>query len=117
MPIIAKAMELGTEIANSGELKAFREAEAAVLANAEAYDLIRQYQNGQREIQEARAGGRVLSDEQQQDFQAMQEKLMANTVVKNYFESQQRFDQVIQTINQILQQAISGNSCSGSSGG
>ncbi|MDP3044326.1 MAG: YlbF family regulator, partial [Bacillota bacterium] len=87
------------------------------LPNAASNDLIRQYQTGQQEVKTARMNGRTLSEEKQQEFEALQKKVMGNTMVREYFESQQRFDQVIQTINQILQQAISGNSLCSSSGG
>lgn len=115
MGIIAKAMELGNEIANSTELKSFREAEAAVLSNSEAYELVRKFTAEQHKVREAHMNG-TISDELRQSIQAIHTELMQNPIAKEYIESQRRFDQVIQNINYILQQAISGNSCSSGGG-
>lgn len=115
MGIITKAMELGNEIANSTELKSFREAEAAVLSNSEAYELVRKFTAEQHNIRQAHMNGNI-TDEQRQSIQALHTKVMQNPIAKEYIESQRRFDQVIQNINHILQQAISGNSCSSGGG-
>lgn len=115
MGIITKAMELGNEIANSTELKSFRDAEAAVLSNSEAYDLVRKFTTAQQDFRQAHMNGKV-TDEQRQKIQDMHTEVMQNQIAREYIESQQRFDQVIQNINQILQSAISGNSCSSGGG-
>lgn len=111
MGIIAKAMELGREIADSNELKSFREAEKAVMSNPQAYDLVRRFMAEQQTVRQAHMSGNVTS-EQRDGIRTLHRELMENQVAKEYLETQQRFDQVIGQINQILQQAISGNTCS-----
>ncbi|MBO8127628.1 MAG: YlbF family regulator [Peptococcaceae bacterium] len=109
MSIIQKARELGAEIAESQELKDYRAAEASVLANEEATQLIREFQQKQRNIQIAQAQGKQPTEEQKAELRVTHENMMANPVVREFLQAKQRFEQTINMVNQILQQAITGN--------
>lgn len=111
MSIITKAMELGQEIANSPELKSWRDAEQAVLADPSAADMIREFQIKQQAMQTARSTGRKLSNEEQEDLISLHQRMTANPKVKDFLESQRQFQQIINDINQILHQAIHVNAC------
>lgn len=111
MSILTKAMELGQEIANSPELKGKRDAEAAVLADPAAADMIRDFQTKQRAMAEAQSSGRQLANEEQEAMVELHRRMTENPKVEVFLESQRRFQRIINDINQILHQAVTGNTC------
>ncbi len=111
MSVILKAMELGQEISQSTELKKWREAEATVLADPAAADMIREFQVKQRVMVEARSAGRKLTGDEQDELVNLHQRMNENPKIKEFMESQRQFQQMINDVNQILQQAITGNTC------
>jgi cell fate (sporulation/competence/biofilm development) regulator YlbF (YheA/YmcA/DUF963 family) len=109
--ILTKAMELGQEIANSPELKSKRDAEAAVLADPSAADMIREFQTKQRAMAEAQSSGRQLTNEEQEAMVELHRRMTENPKVEVFLESQRQFQRIINDINQILHQAVTGNTC------
>jgi cell fate (sporulation/competence/biofilm development) regulator YlbF (YheA/YmcA/DUF963 family) len=109
--IIAKAIELGQEIANSQELKNWREAERAVWSDPQAAGMIREFEMKQQAFQQARAEGRKLSSEEQDALVDLHQRMTADPKIKEFLESKRQFQQIINDINQILYQAIHGSAC------
>lgn len=111
MSVILKAMELGHEISQSTELHKMREAEATVHGDQAAADMIREYQVKQRVMVEARSAGRRLTGEEQDELVDLHQRMNANPKIKEFMEAQRQFHEMINDINRILQQAITGNTC------
>lgn len=113
MSVIAKAMELGQEISNSAELKDWKNAEAAVLVDAEASALIREFQTKQHAMKHARSEGQQLSKDENDVLVDLHKRMTAHPKIQEFVDSQRRFQQMIDSVNQILHQAINGGGCSG----
>lgn len=114
MSVIDKARELGDEIANSAELIAMRNAEAAMLQDSEAQKIIQEFQDKQKALYMIQSQGHQLTDSQKKEVELLENKMLANPLIRDYFQAQQNFEKVLEEINQIIGTAIAGqgNSCS-----
>jgi|Deesub1362A_J573_1020465.scaffolds.fasta_scaffold02400_4 cell fate (sporulation/competence/biofilm development) regulator YlbF (YheA/YmcA/DUF963 family) len=111
LSIIAKAIELGQEIANSPELKNWREAEQAVQADPTASSMIREFELKQQAFQRARSEGRKITTEEQEALIDLHQRMNADPKIKEFLETKRQFQQILNDINQILYQAIHGSAC------
>lgn len=114
MSVIDKARELGDEIASSAELNAMRNAEAVMLQDSEAQKIIQEFQDKQKALYMIQSQGHQLTDSQKKEVELLENKMLANPLIRDYFQAQQNFEKVLEEINQIIGAAIAGqgNSCS-----
>lgn len=117
MSVVAKAYELGQEIADSEELSDWRESETSVLVDPAASALINEFELKKQALAEARSNGQEPSQEEHKDLVDLHQRMTANPKIKYFIESQNRFQQMIDTVNQILQDAITGKSSCSTGGG
>lgn len=114
MSVIEKARELGEEIARSPELAAMATAQQAMLQDSEAKQIIEEFHNRQRTIHMLQSQGFQLTDSQKADVENLEKRMLDNPLIAEFFRAQQNFERVLEQINQIISQAISGqpSSCS-----
>jgi len=112
--VIKKASELAQAIASSEELTNLRAAEAKLQMDAEAMELLQEVQRLQQMAQ------MTGTPEAMQQLEEAFNKFAENEVAKEYLEANQRFSQMLETVNALLQEAIEGpqhgHGCSGCSG-
>lgn len=116
--IYEKAKELGELIAHSDLKKRADEANKALTSDAEAVDLINDY-NDKRQAKLAEISdkqptaeeAKAINEYLQNEFNKMAE----NPVIKEYIEANSEFEKVLNQMDQIIKSSISGGSgCSGS---
>lgn len=113
MSILQKARELGEEIASSVELGEMRDAEVAMMSNAEASQLVKEFNDTQRKFMELKSKGVDLTREQVDEVEDMERRVLDNPLIVDFFRKQQSFEKIIEEINDIISQAIAGgSSCS-----
>ena len=113
--VIKKASELAQAIAESEELANFRAAEAKLRLDAEAMQLLNEVQRLQQVAQMSQ------TPEAMQQLEEAFNKFAENPIGKEYLEANQKFSQMLETVNALLQEAIEGpkqhgHGCSGCSG-
>jgi cell fate (sporulation/competence/biofilm development) regulator YlbF (YheA/YmcA/DUF963 family) len=108
MSVIEKAKELGQELVESEEYKELKKKESALYDNEEATSLLEQYENINKQLQMARANGQEVNDEQQKKMQSLQMKMENNPAIKSYIESQKKFNEVMNSVNKIINGYITG---------
>jgi cell fate (sporulation/competence/biofilm development) regulator YlbF (YheA/YmcA/DUF963 family) len=113
--VIKKASELAQAIAQSEELANLRAAEVKLQMNEEAMELLYEVQRLQQMAQMSQ------TPEAMQKLEEAFKKFSENEIAKEYLEASQRFNQMIETVNHLLQEAIEGpkshgHGCSGCSG-
>lgn len=116
--IFEKAKELGELIAHS-EIKARAdEANKALTADEEAVDLISGYNDKRQEKLEAFADKQPTVEEAQEVNEFLQSefnKIAENATIREYIEANRAFEGVLNQMDQIIKNAISGgHGCSGS---
>ena len=113
--VIKKASELAQAIASSEELANLRTAEAKLQMDSEAMELLQEVQRLQHMAQMSG------TPEAMQQLEEAFSKFAENEVAKEYLEANQRFSQMLETVNALLQEAIEGpkqhgHGCAGCSG-
>lgn len=106
MSIIEKARELGNALSESKELSTMREAEKMMMENQEARDAIAQFDEKQRAYQVIQAQGVQLTEGQAKELEELEFKMLNNAYVYNFFKAQQEFQVILESINDIIGQAI-----------
>jgi cell fate (sporulation/competence/biofilm development) regulator YlbF (YheA/YmcA/DUF963 family) len=113
--VIKKASELAQAIASSEELANLRAAEMKLQMDPEAMELLQEVQRFQ---QMAQMSG---SPEAMQQLEEAFNRFAENEVAKEYLDANQKFSQMLETVNVLLQEAIEGpkqhgHGCAGCSG-
>jgi cell fate (sporulation/competence/biofilm development) regulator YlbF (YheA/YmcA/DUF963 family) len=106
MSIIEKATELGRVLSESKELNTMREAEKMMMENEEARDSIGQFDEKQRAYQVIQAQGAQLTEGQVKELEELEFKMLNNPYVYNFFKAQQEFQGILESINNIIGEAI-----------
>lgn len=110
MSILEKAYELGQEIAASKELQEMKEAEQNMMKNPEAQKIIQEFNEKQKNYMMLQQQGQPLTESQKQEVQNMEKQMLDNPLIHTFFQSQQSFEKVLEQINNIISQAITGQS-------
>ncbi|MGQ9557002.1 MAG: YlbF family regulator [Desulfurispora sp.] len=114
--ILQKARELGEEISRSAELQEMLAAQQAMLGSPEAAALIEEFNRKQKYYMTIQRQGLELTDSQKQDIADLEERMLDNELVLGFFRAQQNFEKILEEINNIISQAISGQAaCSADS--
>jgi len=108
MSVIEKAKELGQELVESEEYKELKKKESALYDDEEATSLLEEYENTNKQLQMARANGQEVSEKQQKELQSIQMKMEQNPAIKSYIESQKKFNEVMNSVNKIINGYITG---------
>ncbi|MFX4260783.1 YlbF family regulator [Pelotomaculum propionicicum] len=106
MSIIEKAQDLGRALAESKELNTMREAEKMMMENDEARGSIAQFDEKQRAYQMIQAQGEQLTEGQVKELEELEFKMLNNPYVYNFFKAQQEFQGILESINNIIGEAI-----------
>ncbi len=108
MSVNEKAKELGQELIESEEYKELKKKESALYDDEEATSLLEEYENTNKQLQMARANGQEVSEKQQKQLQSIQMKMEQNPTIKSYIESQKKFNEIMNSVNEIINGYITG---------
>ena len=117
MDYMEAAAQLGQAIANSGEMQAWRNAENALIEDEKANILMEEYREVQMDL--VKASREELGQDEIEKIRdillAKQRELNEYEVTKNYFRSNEVFQNMMKSINDIIQFYVTGEqSCGGS---
>lgn len=117
MDYMEAAAQLGQAIANSGEMQAWRNAENALIEDEKANILMEEYREVQMDL--VKASREELGQDEIEKIRdillAKQRELNEYEVTKNYFRSKEVFQNMMKSINDIIQFYVTGEqSCGGS---
>ena len=117
MDYVEAASLLGSSIALSGEFQTWKEAEAALIIDPKAQTLIKEYKDLQvRMVEGSRQDLAKEELERIRDtLMAKQQQLNEYEVTKNYFDAKKGFENMMSTVNDIIQHYLEdGGGCTGS---
>lgn len=121
--VLEKAKELGDQIAASEELDAMKKAQLAVMQNHEAKAIIDEFQKEQEGLFRIQQSGQELNDDQKELIRKLEQRMSENPIIEEYIVTQQKFEELLDEINNIIAESISGqqpscgDSCCSSCGG
>ena len=112
MSVTEKAQELGFALRETNEAKQLQDAEMDLDNDNTSRQLIEEFQQLFQKLQKAQEDGKDIAQNELDEFNALQEKVKADNIIQNYFAAQQRFNQLLQEANNVINQVLRGESCS-----
>ncbi|MGE5381091.1 MAG: YlbF family regulator [Methylocystaceae bacterium] len=109
--IIKQAMQLGEALTGSDELLQLKAAQQAVTADLEAYQTIMQYEQQRHNADTKMRQGLALSPEEEAKLGQAEKAVKDNPKVQILIEAQENFDNLMQSIYFVINQAVTGPSC------
>ncbi|MBO5929990.1 MAG: YlbF family regulator [Clostridia bacterium] len=109
--ILKMAQSLGEAIADSEEIKVFREMEKIYNEDEEAQRVMQEYEDSRaRMTVKAKETGMTAESLAlfQKEMKSSMDKLMANKTVKEYLEAKSNFNEIIKRVNAIISFCIQG---------
>ncbi len=109
--ILELAQKLGNAIAESEEIKTYKEMEKIYFESEEAKAAMQQYEETRAKMTvEAKEKGMTPETLQlfQQEMKAAMDKLMENATVKNYLEAKSDFNDILTKVNSIISYCVQG---------
>lgn len=103
-----KAENLADEIVNSDEYEELKSKEEVMQADDDAKALLEEFQSQQQRAQMAQMNGQEPGEDVQKEMQNLQAKMQKNDKVKEFMEAQQKFNKVMETVNQVISSALQG---------
>lgn len=107
--VIEKANELAEAIVNSSELKLMREAEMTMNNDDDAVNILDEFREQQQKVYQLQMTGQQLSDQDRLEVAAIEGKMGGNAKIKAYMEASEKFERMLQSVNQIITRALSGD--------
>lgn len=109
--ILNLAQQLGTRIAESEEIKTFKEMEKIYFGSEEAQNAMRQYEDTRAKMTvKAKETGMTPESLQlfQKEMKEAMDKLMENETVKQYLEAKAAFNDILTKVNSIISFCVQG---------
>ncbi len=106
MNIYDTANKLASEIKQSDEYKAYKDAKQQIESNAEVKSKINEFDKLRVDMQKAMLKGESTSNELSIKVQNLYTELYQNEIAKNYLESEMRFSVMVTDVNKIISEAI-----------
>ncbi|MCF8011576.1 MAG: YlbF family regulator [Clostridiales bacterium] len=107
-PVLEKARELGDELVKSKELTEMRDAQEKVMQNQEAKAILDQFHEKQKVLYDMQNQGQEITEGHKKEVEEIEQKMMDNNLLAEFIKTQQSFEKVLQSINDMISQAISG---------
>ncbi|MGE5371106.1 MAG: YlbF family regulator [Solirubrobacterales bacterium] len=121
--IIRMAIELGNVVAQSDEMKRFKERQELVMKDPAAFEIINRYQDARAAVLQSLEEGNELTDAEQEQLDQMESELSKNELVRSLIEGQESVDNLMNAVYFAINQAINGpgsgcssDGCSGCGG-
>jgi len=109
--IIRQAMQLGEALAGSAELEQLKQAQQAVTQDDAAYQAIMQYQHLRNNADTKLRQGLALNADEEAKLEQAEQAIQNDKKVQLLMDSQESFDNLMQSVYFVINQAISGPSC------
>ncbi|MBP3392320.1 MAG: YlbF family regulator [Clostridia bacterium] len=118
MDYVEAASQLGAAIAESGEFQAWKEAETALILDEKAPVLMQEYKDLQVKLVQGSRDDLAKEElEKIRDtLMAKQQELNEYPVTKAYFEGKKGFENMMRTVNDVIQHYVAGGGEGGCSG-
>jgi cell fate (sporulation/competence/biofilm development) regulator YlbF (YheA/YmcA/DUF963 family) len=103
-----KAKELGEEIRKTEQYKILETAGQKLKEDESAQNLIKELQEVQKQIEFAQRSGIPPNQEQGENFNAIRQKMEANSSVQEFMDAQKQFNTVMEAVNNAIGKGITG---------
>ena len=109
--VLTRAEALAQAIADCDELKEARRCQMEVNGDPAAEAIINEFFKLQSQIMESQNRGEEPSDELNEAFNDVQDKMEGNLKVATYYQAQANLGRLLQEINELITEAVTGEQC------
>lgn len=106
MNVYDAAHNLARAIKDSNEYKEYIEKHRSVFSNPKTKDIIEDFRKKAMEMQMAQMSGQEIDPSKAEDMKKLEEILLANPVISEFFSSEMKFGQIMNDIYKILGDSI-----------
>jgi cell fate (sporulation/competence/biofilm development) regulator YlbF (YheA/YmcA/DUF963 family) len=108
MSVIEKAKTLGEALKASKEYNDLNAAEKKMQTDEVASKLLKELQAKQRLMQMNQMQGKNISQAEINEIRELQEKVQQFPVIQEFNKANQRFNELLQSVNMVIQEALTG---------
>jgi cell fate (sporulation/competence/biofilm development) regulator YlbF (YheA/YmcA/DUF963 family) len=101
-----KAQELVKSIRDSEEVKSYLKMKEEIFKDDDCKELISEFRNKQVEVQSLLMQGQEADSEKMEKLQSLYQILVANPNVKDFFDKEVQFDEMLSEIYRIISDVI-----------
>lgn len=100
--VMEKASELGRLITETEEFSVVKEKQSVMFKNGAAVELLRSYDELKKQQKEKQEKGEQLTEEDMKTLELAEEKLSENPTIKEFFEAQQKFQEMLNKVIELV---------------
>jgi len=106
--VMEHAEELAEAIVGSQEFQDLKEKEEVMVEDEDAKTMLDELNAKYQQAQMMQQNGQQMSDEQKQELQVMEQKMKQNDKIAEFYEAQNHFNQLMNSVNQVITQKLQG---------
>jgi len=100
--VMNHAEELADAIVESKEFQDLKEKESSMVEDNEAKEMLDELNAKYQQVQMMQQNGKQITQEQQQELAAMEQKMQKNDLISDFNEAQKHFNQLMNSVNQVI---------------
>ena len=102
------AEDLAEAIVESQEFQELKDKEEVMVEDEDAKTMLDELNAKYQQAQMMQKNGQQMSDEQKQELQVMEQKMKKNDKISEFYEAQNHFNQLMNSVNQVITQKLQG---------
>ena len=106
--VMEYAEDLAEAIVDSQEFQELKEKEETMVEDEDAKTMLDELNAKYQQAQMMQKNGQQMSDEQKQELQVMEQKMKKNDKISEFYEAQNHFNQLMNSVNQVITQKLQG---------
>ena len=106
--VMEYAEDLAEAIVESQEFQELKDKEEVMVEDEDAKTMLDELNAKYQQAQMMQKNGQQMSDEQKQELQVMEQKMKKNDKISEFYEAQNHFNQLMNSVNQVITQKLQG---------
>lgn len=106
--VMEYAEDLAEAIVDSQEFQELKDKEEVMVKDEDAKTMLDELNAKYQQAQMMQKNGQEMSDEQKQELQVMEQKMKKNDKISEFYEAQNHFNQLMNSVNQVITQKLQG---------
>ena len=106
--VMEYAEDLANAIVESQEFQELKDKEEVMVEDEDAKSMLDDLNAKYQQVQMMQQNGQEVSDEQKQELQMMEQKMKQNDKISEFYEAQNHFNQLMNSVNQVITDKLQG---------
>lgn len=106
--VMEYAEDLAEAIVDSEEYGKLKEKEEIMVEDEDAKSMLDNLNAKYQQVQMMQQNGKQITEDQKQELQMMEKKMKKNDKISDFYEAQEHFNQLMNSVNQVISQKLQG---------